>query len=115
MRRDNDRILIYDIQRAIARVIEYTAGGRDDFFSKPMVQDAVIRNLEIIGEASNKLSDETKALAPDIDWRRVVGLRNVLIHAYRDVDMKAVWEVVDQELEPLVGTLKRLTSSRPAP
>ncbi len=52
MRRDDDRVLIYDIQRAIERVIHYTTGGRNEFFSNPMVQDAVIRNLEIIGEAS---------------------------------------------------------------
>ncbi len=115
MRRDDDRILIYDIQRAVERVIEYTTGGRDEFFSNQMVQDAVIRNLEVIGEASNKLSEETKALAPDIDWRRVVGLRNVLIHAYRDVDTEAVWQVIDQELDPFVTALKLLASSRPAP
>lgn len=108
MRRDVDRILIYDIQRAIERVIEYTTGGRNEFLSNPMVQDAVIRNLEIIGEASKKLSDETKASAPDINWRRIFGLRNVLIHAYRDVDVEAVWQVVDQELEPLGRALKRI-------
>lgn len=107
MRRDDDRVLLYDIERAAGRILDYTTGGRDEFLSGPMVQDAVIRNLEIIGEASGKLSEEAKAKLHGVPWPRVIGLRNVLIHGYRDVDMEIVWRVVEEELEPLLEAVRR--------
>ena len=84
--------------------MRYTAGGRAEFIKSPMIQYAVIRNLEIVGEASVRLSQAAKERMPEIPWRRVVGLRNVLIHGYRDVDVETV---VDEELEPLLVALQR--------
>jgi uncharacterized protein with HEPN domain len=107
MQRDEDRVLRYDIERAAQRILKYTEGGRAEFLSDPMMQDAVIRNLEIIGEAAGKLSDAAKEDMDDVPWARVIGLRNVLIHGYRDVDMEVVWRVVEEELELLLEAVRR--------
>lgn len=108
VRRDNDRILIFDMRRAVVRIAEYTRAGRDGFMSSTLTQDAVIRNLEIVGEAGNKLSDDAKEMMSGIEWRRIVGLRNVLIHAYRDVELATVWRVVEEDLPALTSTLEEL-------
>lgn len=75
-----------------------------------MIQDAVIRQLGIIGEAANHLSSETRAKASEIPWRDVVGTRNFLIHAYAIVDLDAVWDTV-QELGTLREAVNRLSQS----
>ena len=98
---------MYDIRLAVERIMNYTAGGRAEFLKNPMIQDAVIRNLEIVGEAGGKLSEAAKERMPEVPWRRVAGLRNVLIHGYRDVDIETVWRVVDEELQPLLAALQR--------
>jgi Ribonuclease HepT-like len=67
--------------------------GHDVFVSTSHWQDAVIRQLEIIGEATKRLSKELCSQHPEVPWRRIAGLRDVLIHDYMDVDIKAVWEI----------------------
>ncbi len=64
----------------------------------PMAQDAVIRNFEVIGEAVKRIPDSLKQEHPDIPWRRISGLRDVLIHQYMSVDLEAVWAIVKEEL-----------------
>ena len=96
MPRDDDSVLLYD-KRAVERIMSYTAGGRAEFLSSPMIQDALIRNLEIVGEAGGKLSDAAKDRMPEVPWRRVTGLRNILVHGYRDVDVETAWRVVEDE------------------
>ncbi len=86
------------IRDAIARIHAYTVGGRQEFLARPMVQDAVMRKLEIIGEAVSKLSPEFKRRHPRTPWRRITALRNVLIHEYFGVDIEIVWGVVEKRL-----------------
>jgi hypothetical protein len=71
-----------------------------------MIPDAVIRNLEIVGEAGGKLSEDANEKMPEVPWRRAVGLTNVLIHGYQDVDIETVWRVVDDALQPLLVAFK---------
>ena len=71
-----------------------------------MIPDAVIRNLEIVGEAGGKLSEDANEKMPEVPWRRAVGLTNVLIHGYQDVDIETVWRVVDEALQPLLVAFK---------
>ena len=73
-----------------------------------MAQDAVVRNLEIIGEAVKGLASETRGGAPAIPWRRISGMRDQLIHHYFGVDLEVVWRVVEIELEPLLDAVERL-------
>nr|WP_220681158.1 DUF86 domain-containing protein [Methanofollis formosanus] len=69
--------------------------------ASPMVQDAVIRNFEIIGEAVKQVSEKVKEKRPDVPWRAIAGLRDILIHRYMGVDLDAVWDVVEQDLPAL--------------
>lgn len=68
------------------------------FIGSPMAQDAVIRNFEVIGEAVKRIPESLKEERPDIPWRRIAGLRDVLIHQYLRVDLEAVWAIVRDDL-----------------
>jgi len=96
------------VRDALASVKEYTAGGREAFFGSKMVQDAVVRNLEVIGEAVKALSAETRGRASEVPWRRIAGMRDQLIHHYFGVDLEVVWRVVEIEVEPLLRVVARL-------
>jgi uncharacterized protein with HEPN domain len=68
------------------------------FIGSPMAQDAVVRNFEVIGEAVKRIPESMKEERPDIPWRRIAGLRDVLIHQYMRVDLEAVWAIVRDDL-----------------
>lgn len=92
--RDN-LIYIHHIRDCIQKILSYTENiSEDEFLSKSIVHDAVIRNFEIIGEATKQLSKEFKSRYPDIEWKKIAGLRDKLIHDYIGVDLWAVWAVV---------------------
>lgn len=86
---------------AIDAVIEYTQDGRDAFFADRKTQDAVIRNIEILGQAVKGLSTETRAQDDSVPWRQIAGMRDKLIHEYFGVDLALVWDVVERELPVL--------------
>ena len=73
----------------------------DFFLSSEEKQDAVIRNLEIIGEAAGKVPEIIKKKAPSVEWRKITGLRNILIHEYFGVSIPMVWDIVEKKLSPL--------------
>ena len=97
----DDRPYLEHILEAIRKIDSYTADGRDAFMRNGMVQDAVLRNFEIIGEAAKRLSKKTKDRRPDIPWRDVAGLRDVLIHNYMGVNLNRIWAVVERDLPSL--------------
>ena len=86
---------------AIDAVIEYTQDGRDAFFADRKTQDAVIRNIEVLGQAVKGLSAETRARDDSIPRRQIAGMRDKLIHEYFGVDLNLVWDVVERELPTL--------------
>jgi uncharacterized protein with HEPN domain len=86
-------VFLQHIRDAIARVEAYTAGGRRAFLTDTMVQDAVIRNLEVIGEAVRNLPLDVRRRHPKILWRSIAALRNVLIHEYFGVDLGSSGEL----------------------
>jgi uncharacterized protein with HEPN domain len=86
---------------AIDAVSEYTRDGREAFFADRKTQDAVIRNIEVLGQAVKGLSAETRALDDSIPWRQIAGMRDKLIHGYFGVDLTLVWDVVERELPTL--------------
>lgn len=87
--------------------LSYAEGvDREAFFQSTQLQDAVIRRLEIIGEAARRVSEEVKAAHPEIPWRLMVGMRNQVIHMYDGVDMNLVWVTVRNDLPPLLETLQ---------
>lgn len=82
--------------------------GKAIFFAEKIIQDAVIRNLEIIGEAVKNISHQTREKNPDIPWKRIAGLRDILIHQYFSVDLEAVWLVVENRLPLFLRQIRSL-------
>jgi uncharacterized protein with HEPN domain len=93
-----DRRYLTYVLESIVLVEHYTRDGREAFLSDPMVQDAVLRRLETLAEATGRLSDELKARRATIPWRAVQGFRNVAAHAYLDVELGDVWDIVVGDL-----------------
>lgn len=79
-----------------------------EFLLDTFCQDAVIRRLEIIGEATRRLSDETRMALPETAWEAMVGMRNILIHQYDDVDMNIIWDAVQMDIPPLIQVLEKI-------
>jgi uncharacterized protein with HEPN domain len=104
----SDRIYLLHIQDSIRKIQEYTKEGRDAFFARPMVQDAVVRNLEIIGEAVKNLSEPLKSSHPNVPWKRIAGMRDKMIHEYFGVNLQLVWEVVEKDFPNLNSAVKSI-------
>lgn len=93
--------LLY-MRMAIAKIREYTAGGEAEFFDKGVIQDAVIANLQAIGEASTNIPEDWKADHPEVNWIRLKGLRNIISHQYLNVDVRIIWSIIEgSEFEAL--------------
>jgi len=104
----SERLYLSDARDAIDRVLSHTSGDRSRFFDEAMVQDAVVRNLEIIGEAVKDLTPATRAKRADIPWTAIAGMRDRLIHDYFHVDVNIAWDVVANDLAPLREALTAL-------
>lgn len=101
-----DKERIGHIMDAIAEVEAYTAGiAFEQFIANSMMRFATIKQIEVIGEAANYITPETKSLYPDIEWKQIVGMRHILIHEYFGVDAKLIWQVVKDDLPVLKNSL----------
>ena len=103
-----DLVYLKHILDAVRKIESYASVGRDVFMKESHWQDAVIRQLEVIGEATKRLSPKLRSDQPDIPWRRIAGMRDVLIHDYMGVDLAAVWEVTQRELPGLKGRVENI-------
>ncbi len=102
-------LYLQDIIEAIDRIEAYMDEVTEDsFFEDVEKQDSVIRRLEIIGEAVKNIPKSLRAKYPDVPWRNVAGLRDVLIHAYAYVNIERVWKVIKQDLPPLKGRVEEI-------
>jgi len=107
-KRDPD-LLVEDILEALRKISLYTAGiGQEEFRQDPKTIDAVIRNLEILGEATRQLPMEFTIQHPAVPWRQIAGLRNRIVHEYFAVDLEIVWQVIRNDLPKLEAQLKSL-------
>ena len=95
------RVYLAHILECVQKIERFTADGRGRFLRDAMVQDAVLRNFEIIGEAAKRLDDGYRTAHPEIPWRALAGLRDVLIHQYEGVEPERVWAIVERELPSL--------------
>jgi len=96
-----DQLYLKHILGAIQRIKDYVSVGYDDFISHSHWQDAVIRQLEIIGEATKLISTDLRVLHSEVPWRRIAGLRDILIHGYMGVDLEAVWQITQKNIPEL--------------
>jgi len=97
--REKDKIFLDHILQSIQRIQDYVEGvTKEEFFEDLQLQDAVIRRLEVIGEAARQLSADLKAKHRNIPWAQVIGMRNVLIHEYFGVDLGLIWATVQKDL-----------------
>jgi uncharacterized protein with HEPN domain len=104
----NERMYLEHIRDAIAKIEICTAVGRERFLTEWLYHEAAIRQLEIIGEATKRLSPELRSRHPEIDWRRVAGLRDVLVHNYMGVDLNRVWVITQETVPELKRTVETL-------
>jgi uncharacterized protein with HEPN domain len=99
MRSDRERLV--DILEAIEKIDRYVSRGRPAFETDEMFQVWVVRHLQIIGEAANRISPETIKRFPEIPWGKMIGMRHVLVHGYFEIDLDIVWSVIENDLTPL--------------
>ncbi len=112
MSKRDPKLLVGDILDSASRIIIYTEGLTFEDFSKDSkTVDAVIRNFEIIGEAANRLPEEFRDRYPDIDWRRIRGFRNRIVHDYFGIDYSIVWLIKETFLPNMIAQLKLLSDS----
>ena len=98
----DDSVYLKHIRECIERIAEDTREGHDSFLSSHLHQDAVLPNLQILSESTQRLSPELKAKRPEIEWKRIAAFRNLLVHDYLGIDMERIWEIVHRD----VGELK---------
>ena len=88
------------------RITRFISPGREMFFASEELQDAVIRNIEVIGEAAKRVSPEARGRLAQLDWKRICGMRDVLIHDYIGVDLEGVWNVASTRIPELQAVLE---------
>ncbi|AFH38438.1 HepT-like ribonuclease domain-containing protein [Thermus thermophilus] len=109
MSKRDARLLLQDMLESLEKIERYTAGLTFERFAQDdRTVDAVVRNLEVIGEAARQIPSEVRERYPEVPWRRVIGLRNVVVHEYFAVDVEIVWTVVRQSLPELKEALRRM-------
>ncbi len=110
--RDEDRVRLLHMIEAAEAVAQFLTGrSHDDFDRDQMLRFAVVRAIEILGEAANKISPETRAAVPQVPWSAIVATRNRLIHGYFDIDTEVVWKTATAEIPVLVPLLRVLADA----
>jgi uncharacterized protein with HEPN domain len=97
----DDSVYLHHIAECIRRIEENTNTGLDGFRQTHTLQDAVLRNLQTLSEATQRLSDAAKAAHPEIEWTRIAAFRNVLVHNYLGIDLDTVWEILQRDIPEL--------------
>lgn len=106
---DADLVLLRHMLECLDHIDADTGRDRSVFFGSRMVRDAVLRNLQLLTESSQRLSAAIKATEPGIPWRQLSGTRNILVHAYLGgIDEQAVWETITRDLPPLRDAVQRM-------
>ncbi len=107
----SDDALLLDMLLAAQKIVRFLDGvSEHDFYANELIQSAVIREFQVVGEAARLLSESTKENHPIISWHAIAGMRNRIIHGYFDVRLEVVWETARQDIPGLVKSLQSIIS-----
>jgi uncharacterized protein with HEPN domain len=104
----DEKLYIIHISECIERIDKYTESGKDAFMESDLIQDAVIRNLQVMSESTMRLSDETQEMYPEVEWFKIRGFRNVLVHDYLGTDLERVWMIIENDLPALKTVVQKM-------
>lgn len=98
----DDRLYLIHIKECIERIESYIVGkDKRQFLDSTLIQDAIIRNLQVLAESTQRLSDDIKENRSEVDWFKIAGFRNVLVHDYLGIEIERVWNVLEKDLPVL--------------
>ena len=105
----DERLYLIHISECIDRIESYIKGkGRQGFLDSELIQDAVVRNLQILAESTQRLSDATKESQSRVDWFKIAGFRNVLVHDYLGIEIERVWNILEKDLPVLKKAIQSM-------
>jgi len=106
----NNKVFLEHILEAVENIENFVKGikTQEEFASDKKTRDAVLRNFQVIGEAANNLDEDLLNKSTDIEWEKVVGMRNFIIHEYFGVDLKIVWDTIKEDLPGFKESIKKL-------
>jgi uncharacterized protein with HEPN domain len=103
-----DSVYLQHIIECIRRIEENTIKGQEGFMQSHTIQDAVLRNLQTMSEATQRISGAIKAKHPEIEWSRIAAFRNILVHNYLGIDLELIWGITQQDVAELKRTISAL-------
>ena len=104
----DDQAYLGHVLEALERILVYAQDGEESFRKDLRTQDAIIRNLQVLGEAVKKLSAETRTTHPEVPWRDIAGMRDRVVHDYFGISLDIVWDVIKNHVPPLRDKLRKL-------
>lgn len=111
----DDRLYIEHVLECIDRILNYCRDGEAVFFRSELIQDAVLRNLQVLAESTQRLSPGLKNAHPEVEWHEISGFRNVLVHDYLGVNLQRIWDIVSLDLPDLKVQMESIREGLPGP
>ena len=108
----DDTVYLRYILECIRRIMEDIAEGRERFMASHTLQDAVLRNLQVMAESTQRLSETMKTTQPEVEWRKIAAFRNILVHDYLGIDLDTVWDITQRDVPELKQTVEEMLSAR---
>lgn len=109
MSKRSNKLLLEDILQSAKKIQQYTSNQKfESFIENEILIDAVLRNFAIIGEAANKLGEDYKIVNNDLNWNRIIGLRNRVVHEYFGIDFNTIWKIIETYIPSLVIEIEKL-------
>jgi uncharacterized protein with HEPN domain len=110
--KDRQRLYLSHVIECLDRIDVYVPKTKDEFLDDTMRQDALIRALQVLAESTKRLSKEFKNSRPEVDWRAIAGLRNILVHEYLEIDLHEVWTIATRDLSQLRTAVEEALNGR---
>jgi len=108
----DDRVYLLHISECIADIEEFTSQGEHEFFNDKRTQLAVLRSLQTLAESSQRLSAASKDSRPEVNWRKIAGFRNILVHGYLALNLNLVWQIMRRDLPVLKSAVAAMLERR---